>query len=212
MKKIAIILALVISGSGYAQSEKYTAAMKKNLSQFDSVKTTEQFQGLAATFERIGDAEKTEWLPYYYAGLALLTPGWQDAKVDKDANAQKIKAICDKADALAKTDADKSEVLALRNMVATQQMLVDPQSRWMTYGQEAGGYLTKAKELNANNPRLAYLEAAGVFGTPEQFGGGKVKAKPLLEKAIAMYNSEKPQPMYPEWGKQQAEEMLKQCQ
>lgn len=212
MKKITIVLALFVSLNAFAQSEKYVSAMKKNLALFDSTKTTEQFQALAASFERIGDAEKTEWLPYYYAGLALLSPGWQDSKVDKDANAEKIKAICDKAEAIAKESADKSEVLTLRNMVATQQMLVDPQNRWMTYGQEAGGYLAKAKELNAANPRLAYLEAASVFGMPEQFGGGKAKAKPLLEKAIALYNNEKAKPMYPDWGKKQAEDMLAQCQ
>ena len=138
MKNILLVFALVASTAGFAQSEKYTAAMTKNLALFDSVKSTEQYQSLAATFERIGDAEKTEWLPYYYAGLALLTPGWSDSKVDKDANAEKVKAICGKAEALAKTDADKSEVYALRNMISTQQMLVDPQNRWMSYGQEAG--------------------------------------------------------------------------
>ncbi len=45
--------------------------MKKNLALFDSAKTTADYQTLANTFERIGDAEKTQWLPYYYAGLVL---------------------------------------------------------------------------------------------------------------------------------------------
>ena len=85
----------------HAQSDKYMDAMKKNLSRFDSVKTTADYQGLSAAFERIGDAEKTQWLPYYYAGLALTTAGWQDAKLDKEANAEKIKAL-DSAIALEK--------------------------------------------------------------------------------------------------------------
>ena len=33
------------------------------------------------------------------------------------------------------SDADKSEIMTIRNMAATQQMMVDPQNRWMTYGQ-----------------------------------------------------------------------------
>jgi hypothetical protein len=161
---------------------------------------------------RIGDAEKTEWLPYYYSALALLTPGWTDPRVDKDANAEKVKQICDKAEPLAKTNEDKSEILTLRNMIATQQMLVDPQNRWMTYGQEAGNFLKQAKDLNAKNPRAVYLEAASVFGTPEQFGGGKAKAKPVLENALALYNAEQPKDLYPRWGKKEAESMLAQCQ
>jgi hypothetical protein len=212
MKKIFAAIALMVTVSVNAQTDKYVQAMQKNLAQFDVVKTTAEHQALAAAFERIGDAEKTQWLPYYYAALALTTPGWTDTKLDKDANAEKIKALCDKADALIKEDADKAEILSIRNMTASQQMLVDPQSRWATYGQESGSYLQKAKQLSPNNPRLYYLEGANIFGTPEQFGGGKAKAKPLLEKAVALYKTEQPKPLYPHWGQKQAEDMLAQCQ
>ena len=212
MTKIFMALLMLSTVTTFGQSDKYVEAMKKNLSQFDSVKSTESYQGLAATFERIGDAEKTEWLPYYYSALALLTPGWSDTKIDKDANATKIKSLMDKAEPLTKDNADKAEVLSIRNMTATQQMLVDPQSRWMSYGQEGANYLKQAKELDPENPRLAYLEGAGIFGTPEQFGGGKTKAKPVLEKAVSLFKAEKPKPMHPQWGLQMAESMLAQCQ
>ena len=212
MKKMILALMLLSSIMTYAQSDKYTTAMKTNLDMFDSAKTTADFQGVAAAFERIGDAEKTQWLPYYYAGLALTMPGWTDTKLDKDANAERIKTLCDKADGLAKDNADKAEILAIKNMAATQQMLVDPQSRWSSYGQEGAGYLSKAKQLNPNNPRLYYLEGAGIFGTPEQFGGGKTKAKPVLQKAVELYKADQPKPLYPRWGQKQAEDMLAQCQ
>ena len=202
---------MLLTVTAYSQSEKYTQAMKTNLSKFDSIKSSEEYQALAATFERIGDAEKTEWLPYYYSSLALLTPGWTDTKIDKDANAVKIKSLLDKAEPLTKDNADKAEVLSIRNMTATQQMLVDPQNRWMNYGQEGATYLKQAKDLDPENPRLAYLEGAGIFGTPEQFGGGKAKAKPVLEKAVSLFKAEKPKPLHPSWGLQIAESMLAQC-
>jgi len=212
MKKMILAGVLLSSMMVNAQSDKYAAAMQKNLDMFDSAKTTADFQGVAGAFERIGDAEKTQWLPYYWAGLALTMPGWTDTKLDKDANAEKIKALCDKADALAKDNADKAEILSIRNMAATQQMIVDPPSRWSTYGQEGAGYLSKAKQLNPNNPRLYYLEGAGIFGTPEQFGGGKAKAKPVLQKAVELFKADQPKPLYPHWGLKQAEDMLAQCQ
>lgn len=208
MKKIIAIIAVLISISGFAQSEKYVAAMKKNLAQFDSVKATAQYQSLAGAFERIGDAEKTQWLPYYYAGLALTTAAWADSTIDKDVNSEKVKALCDKADIIQKT----SEICEIRNMAATQQMIVDPPSRWATYGQEASVQLKKGMELDPNNPRLYYLQGMSIFGTPEQFGGGKAKAKPVFEKAVALFNAEQPKPLYPDWGKKQAEDMLAQCQ
>ena len=97
-------------------------------------------------------------------------------------------------------------------MTATQQMLVDPQNRWMNFGQERATYLKQAKELDPDNPRLAYLEGAGIFGTPEQFGGGKAKAKPILEKAVSLFKAEQPKPLHPQWGQKIAEDMLAQCQ
>src|SRR6476619_8579232 len=108
MKKMILALMLLSSIMTYAQSDKYATAMQKNLDMFDSAKTTADFQGVAAAFERIGDAEKTQWLPYYYAGLSLTMPGWTDTKLDKAANAAKIKASCDKADALAQDNAGKA--------------------------------------------------------------------------------------------------------
>jgi len=209
MKKIHLLAAAVIfMASANAQSDKYEASMKKNLALFDSVKTTADYQGLAAAFERIGDAEKTQWLPYYYAGLALTTAGWQDAKLDKEANAEKIKAICDKAEAIEKS----SEICEIRNMAATQQMMIDPQTRWATYGKEASDVLQKGMKLNPNNPRLYYLQGMSIFNTPEAFGGGKANAKPIFEKAVALFKAEQPAPLHPRWGQQQAEEMLAKCQ
>ncbi len=211
MKKVIAGMALLAVISGNAQSDKYEGAMKKSFQLMDSAKTTAGHQAASAAFERIADAEKTQWLPYYYAGLALTTAGWMDANLDKDNNAEKIKSLSDKADALTTDNADKAEILVLRNMAASQQMLVDPQSRWMSYGQEAAKYLQQAMKLNPENPRLYYLQGASLFGTPEQFGGGKATAKPVLEKAIELFKKQQPKPLYPHWGQERAEEMLKQC-
>ena len=191
-----------------AQSDKYVDAMKKNLVMFDSAKTPQDFQTVANTFERIGDAEKTQWLPYYYAGLALTINAWTDTKIDKDANSGRVNALCDKAEAVEKN----AEIYTIRNMAATQQMMVDPQTRWQTYGQEASGYLAKAKQLDPNNPRIYYLEGQSIFNTPPAFGGGKVNAKPIFEKSVALYKKEQPKPLYPHWGQDQAEMMLAKCQ
>lgn len=200
--------------ASFAQSDRYAAAMQKNLALFDSAKTIPALQSLSDAFIRIGDAEKTQWQPYYYAALALSTAGWagtQSKDFDLDANAQKMNTLCDKAEALATADADKSEICAIRNMSATQQMMVDPQSRYMQYGVQASNALKKGMQLNPNNPRLYYLQGMSLFNTPEQYGGGKDKAKPVFEKAISLYGSEQPSGFNPRWGKQQAEAQLALC-
>ena len=149
-----MLAVIALQATAFSQSDKYVDAMQKNLALFDSAKTVEDFTKMANTFERIGDAEKTQWLPYYYAGLALCTAGWMPAVTDKDANSTRINSLCDKGDAIATTDADKAEILTIRNMAATQQMMVDPSTRWMSYGQAAGQALEKAIKLDPNNPQI----------------------------------------------------------
>jgi hypothetical protein len=214
MKKYMFFLlaALSLQTAAFSQSDKYVAAMQKTLALFDSAKTVEDFTKMANTFERIGDAEKTQWLPYYYAGLALTSSGWMPAVTDKDANSARVNVFCDKAELVAANDADKAEIQTIRNMAATQQMMVDPQTRWATYGKAGGEALEKGFKLDPSNPRLYYLRGMSLFGTPAQFGGGKDKAKPVFEKAVQLYKEQKPKELYPRWGQKQAEDMLVQCQ
>jgi hypothetical protein len=194
--------------AGFAQSDKYTAVMQKNLAQLDAAKSVTELQDVAAAFARVGDAEKTQWLPYYYAALAQTWVGWLPDVKDKDANAEKIKAFLAKAEAVEKN----AELYAIENMVATQQMIVDPQTRWQTNGMEASAALQNGLKLDPNNPRLHYLQGESLFGTPPQFGGGKDKAKPVFEKAVALFKAAQPKPLHPTWGLKQAEEKLAQCQ
>ena len=207
MQKMFLAFALLVTLEAGAQTDKYTLVMQKNIALLDSAKSIDDLQSLAGTFDRIGDAEKTKWLPYYYAALAQTWVGWNPITKDKDANSAKINAFLAKAEAIEKN----GELYAVENMSATQQMLVDPQSRWMTNGKDAGAALQKGLQTDPNNPRLYYLQAMSLLGTPEQFGGGKDKAKPLFEKSLALYNSAKPQPLYPTWGKKQAEDGLAKC-
>jgi hypothetical protein len=207
MKKSLLAIALFISVVAVAQTDKYSQMMQKNLAMLDSAKTIDDLQGVAGAFERIGDAEKTKWLPYYYAALAQTTIGWRPDVKDKDANAEKIKALLTKAENIEKN----SELYAIENMCATQQMMVDPQTRWATNGKDAGEALQKGMQLDPNNPRLYYLQGMSLFNTPTQYGGGKDKAKPLFEKAVNLYKTAQPQPLYPKWGEAQAEAMLAQC-
>ncbi len=72
MKK-TILSALIICFcvATFAQSDKYAPAMKKNIAMLDSAMQKGNAKELANNFERIGDAEKNQWLPYYYAAILI---------------------------------------------------------------------------------------------------------------------------------------------
>jgi hypothetical protein len=209
MKKILFLMIAAASLQfASAQSDKYQQKMKETLALMDSAKSTKDLQEVSAQFERIGDVEKNQWLPYYYAALAQVKICLTDLKSDKDKQAEKIKPIIMKAEAIEKN----AELFVLRNMVATQQMLVDPQTRWMTYGAEAGNALTEAKKLDAGNPRVYYLEGMSLFNTPVEYGGGKEKAKPVFQKSVELFKSFKPKSeLHPKWGQKITEDMLAKC-
>jgi hypothetical protein len=81
----------------------------------------------------------------------------------------------------------------------------------MKYGPEADYNFKKAIELDSLNPRPEYLIGTGLFYTPEQFGGGPVTAKPVLEKSLEKYNQFVPEnDLMPSWGREMVEGLLKQ--
>jgi len=202
MKKLSLIAAIILfAGASFAQSDKYISAMKANISQIDSVVGKGNGTELANNFERIGDAEKTQWLPYYYAAYCTIIQGMVEKDVSKkDAIADKAKALIDKAEGI--VGKDNSETDVIRAMIATVYMTVDPQSRYMTYGPQITQYLEKSKSLDAANPRPVLVQAENTFYTPKQFGGGQDAAKPMLDKASALYDAFKPETeLSPNWGK-----------
>ena len=80
------------------------------------------------------------------------------------------------------------------------------------YGMQAGKDLEIATQLNPDNPRIYFLKGESLMNTPVAFGGGKDKAKPMFEKAIALYKVDKPKPLWPNWGRERTEEELAKCQ
>jgi hypothetical protein len=207
MKQFLLSCTMVLLvATTFAQSDKYQKSMQSTKALLDSAKTAEDYTAVAATFERIGEAEKTQWLPYYYGALANIWKGFIDNKVNKDEVADKADALIAKAEAI---ESKNSEIAVLKSMSSTLHMIVDPQNRWQKYGAIGRETLATAKQLDPNNPRVYYWEAQNLMGTPAAFGGGNDKAKPVFEKSLELYKTFKPvNDLYPTWGKETTEKML----
>lgn len=202
MKRTFLMVAFIsFTCFTYAQSDKYVSSMKKNISMLDSVMANNNVTTLANNFQRIAQAEKTQWLPYYYAAYltAMQATMTQDNSI-KDELADKASTLLKSAeDILAK---ENSEIYVIKSMIATAHMMVDPQSRFMTYGQESSQDLKKSISLDSTNPRPVLLQAEGLFYTPPAFGGGKDVARPLFDKAAKLFAAFKPATeLSPDWGK-----------
>ena len=212
MKRSFFLLLTIIGfyNFSYAQSDRYTTTMKANIAQLDSIVFKNNGNELANTFTRIGDAEKTQWLPYYYAAYSIVMQALLDTDVSKkDAMAEKAKELITKAEAI--NGKENSETAVIKAMIATVQMTVDPQSRFMTYGALINENIQKSQTLDATNPRPFLLQAQNTFYTPEQFGGGKDAAKTYFDQAKEKFDSFKPETeLSPSWGKSSLDYFLEQ--
>ena len=211
MKQIllAVLFANILTAA-IAQSERYTGAMQKNRQAMAEAKTADAMLDVVNAFERIGNAEKTQWLPFYYVTIAQV---WHAFMVNDpkqfDVLGDKATAFLAKAEALEKNN---SEIALAKSMIATVKMMVDPMTRYMEYGAASAENIALSKKLDPNNPRPYMWEAQGISRTPEQFGGGCAKAKPVFEEAVKRFATFKPaSPLHPDWGKTQNEQAYNAC-
>lgn len=218
MKQILLLMAVVgFTSVTMAQSERYQNAMQQNLIAVDTTIGVEGWKGLANSFQRIADAEKTQWLPYYYAAYAQVSAGFAIAGeaggmggfADKtDPYADEAEKLLLKAEALVKAN---SETYCVRKMIATLRMMADPMNRYQTQGAISAEALEAAKKMSPDNPRPIILEAQDKMFTPEQFGGSKQEAKLLFEEAKKKFEIFKPESsLHPNWGRPQIEYFLSQ--
>ena len=215
MKKciVLFLLSCFLFRPGFSQSEKFIKAMEEKVALVNTAASMENWQGLANSFERIGEAEKEQWLPYYYAALSRVMMGYMISNgqtggfADKtDPEADKAEELLNKAMALTK---ENSEIWCVKKMIATLRMTADPMTRFQTYGMAASEALQKAKQLDSQNPRVYLLDGQDKFFTPEQFGGSKTEAKLLFEESVKKHESFKPaSSIHPSWGLGQAKYFL----
>ena len=212
MKKIFLsTLMFAITVIAFAQSEKFTSAMKTNLAAMDTAfKNPANLLTLSNNFERIATAEKTQWLPYYYAAFCHVNYGFMLKDKDKiDGFADKASLLIAKADSLAPNN---SEISCIKSMIASCHMMVNPQQRWQDYGAESSSNMQDAMKQDPTNPRPYFLKGQGLKYTPESFGGGCKTAKPALEIAQTKYETFKPaNEISPNWGKELVAKLLLDC-
>lgn len=209
-KSLTLILAM-ISISSFAQTtnDKFQTGVKKGLEMLKTAQSSDDFLKTSNYFERIAQAETKEWLPAYYAAYGNLIAGLMNKdKALQDQYFDKALLQIEQSNTLS---AENSEIYALKGYIQFMKMSVDPQARLSFMGASAAS-LGKAKTLNPENPRTYLINGQNTFYTPEAFGGGKVKAKPILENAVAKFTIFKPATeIDPMWGAERAKALLDQC-
>ena len=209
MKILLLSLFLFVGITVIAQTS-FEKAMTEKVAQVEQQKTSDEFTALANDFKRIGDKEKTQWLPYYYAAFSTIQKGRLAMRDGKMAELDAIAAEAQKSlDLALNLNKDNAENLILQKMIHSLKMMVDPQSRFMSEGMLAKEALEKAEKADPTYPRISLLKAEDTYFTPEQFGGSKAKGLELFQKSLDQFKVYKPKStLDPNWGKGEAEYFL----
>jgi hypothetical protein len=210
MRYLFLILTCFAISFSQPKNEEFKEALAEAIQQMEKAVTFEEKQDLAGRLDIIASAASDEWLGHYYAALANVNLSFS----------KEIKDDSDKRDAfLAKAleeykliNVENEEVMVLRAYIAQNTLAVKPMLRYKVEGETIAKYLEKAEKLAPNNPRVNLFRAMNTFYLPEFMGGGKKKSCPLFEKALVSYSNFKiPYQLYPNWGKDLAEEYLAKC-
>ena len=175
------------------------------------MKTIEELQQAVNALDRVADAEKTKWEPYYYSafGNVMMANREPDA-VKKDGYLDLALIAVEKAKAI---NENESEIIAMEGFIHMIRLTVDPATRGQKYSGMAMQTFGKAIGLNPENPRALSLMAQMQFGTARFFNSPPTEACGTVTKALEKFETFKSEnPLAPVWGKGMTEALKKNCQ
>lgn len=210
MKNLFFTIAIFLQALTGLMANDFEKGMQKGLELLSNANTPAAALEAVNYFERIAEANKNEWLPLYYAAYSCLKAGFQQEKSDmKDEWYKKGLSFIDHAKKLKN---DESEVYAMEAYLKLMYISNSPMMRAPTQTSAAIELLEKSKALNPSNPRPWFIHGQNTLFTPGFFGGGAANAKPLLEKASALYSTfTTTNSLMPAWGKERCEKLLEKC-
>ena len=209
--RLLILILILFSVCGWGQDERYTTAMKSAIEALDQATQPVEFMENAGRFERIANAEKSRWLPYYYASYSLVVMSYDEQDGGKrDLILDRAQELLDRAMEL---QPDESELHVLQAFLYPSRIMVDPMGRGMTYIEKMFASLETAKKLNPENPRIYFLEGVNKLNLPPSMGGGAEVARPILEEALSKFEAfSSNDPLWPRWGEDATRSELEKLQ
>lgn len=216
MKKysLALIVMMLISLMTKASNEAYEKAMQKELQQMKTAVSPEDLKKSANGFARIAEMMPEEWLPDYYAGLALANAGFrsQGGIGEKDLLYAEAKKYADKAAAVSPNN---SEIVALQGFIIMGELAADPNSRGAHLSEVAMHTFGKAAKLNKDNPRAILMLGQMELGIAQFFGHKPEKACGLINSSLELFEKEDTDKtegtILPTWGKEMALQIKDVC-
>lgn len=204
MKKIILLIVVLISTNSVAQS-KYEQGMAKAFELWGQQKTSEACQ----LFERITKAEPEEWLPpYYVATLEILGSFGIKDEATLNSKLKKAQEFLDIAKSLSPNN---PEIIINQALLNTAYIAFDGQKYGMTLSGKNAALYSEALKIAPENPRVVLGKAEWDMGSARFFNQSIEPYCKDVEKSIELFDKEELPKFYPMYGKERAQQVLKQC-
>lgn len=204
MKKIILLIVVLISTNSVAQS-KYEQGMAKAFELWGQQKTSEACQ----LFERITKAEPEEWLPpYYVATLEILGSFGIKDETTLNSKLKKAQEFLDIAKSLSPNN---PEIIINQALLNTAYIAFDGQKYGMTLSGKNAALYSEALKIAPENPRVVLGKAEWDMGSARFFNQSIEPYCKDVEKSIELFDKEELPKFYPMYGKERAQQVLKQC-
>lgn len=205
MQKIALIIAILVSGLISAQSN-YVKGMNKA---FD-LWSANNYVEAGNLFERISEADADNWLPSYYAAQINIIYSFGEQNKEKlNAQLSKGQELLDKAMSISPGN---PELLVMQALLHTAWVAFDGATYGMTLSGKITALYTEAEQLDPENPRVIFSKAEWAMGSARFFGQDTSPFCKDVERALDLFANFKPESeFHPNWGENRAKEILESC-
>ena len=206
VSQTTLIMTIVLA----TKAQSFENTLKSSFTKFDTTTAIPAMTAAAAQLDMIAQKNPANWASNFYSAYAHIKLSYKLTDINQRDQ------FLDAADAsLAKADKllpNSEEVFILRAYSCKARIAVDPRERWKKYGDMYADFISKAKKINPENPRIYFMEGMEPFWKPKIWGGGKNKAKPYFLKARELFDKEdRSDILRPYWGRQANEAFLNQC-
>ena len=205
MKKVITFTLLFIGTLGFAQ-DKYTSGMQKAFQFLGEGQISEA----SNLFERIATAEPDNWLPAYYGSQVNTVASF--GVQDKEKLTQQLGKAQEFVDLAKAISPNNPEILVQQALIHTAWVAYDGATYGMTLSTKVAALYQKASQLAPNNPRVVFSKAEWDMGSAKFFGQDITPYCKDVEHALELFANFKPaSAFHPNWGKERAEEIVKNC-
>jgi len=205
MKKVLIITVLLMSAAAFPQ-DQYTKGMQKAFQLWGEGEIAEA----SNLFERISAAELDNWLPAYYASQVNTVASFGER--DKEKLSQQLGKAQEFVDLAKAISPNNPEILVQQALIHTAWVAYDGATYGMTLSGKVAALYQKAIELAPDNPRVVFSKAEWDMGSAKFFGQDITPYCKDVEHALELFANFKPaSAFHPNWGKERAGEVVKNC-